>query len=547
LRPLLSSPLLSSLLLDERALFLNRAACASSHAPHFFATLGRSQKRGDTAIKLLGIDVGTGGTRALLIDESGVVVASAIHEHEPFASPRSGWAEQDPLDWWKACQGAVQKLLRDTAIPASEIACIGLSGQMHGAVLLDGDNQVLRPALIWCDQRTAAECRYLNDTIGRQRLVELTSNPALTNFTLTKLLWVRTNEPGIWQRFRSFLLPKDYIRLRLTGVRAIDVADASGTLLLDVAHRRWSEAMLEAVGLSPECLPALYESQEIVGRVTEEAAASTGLKAGTPVVAGAGDQAAGATGMGIVRPGDVSATIGTSGVVFAASDAPVTDPLGRLHTFCHAIPRRWHVMGVTQAAGLSLRWFRDNFGTERAGSPETYDQLSAEAAQVPPGAGGVLWAPYLMGERTPYPDPDVRAALVGLAADHTRGHVIRAILEGVAFSLKDTITIFKELGIPVRAIRAGGGGARSPLWRQIQADVYGQAVEIVQAEEGAAYGAALLAGVGIGAWASVDAACDAVVHVAKRTPPDQEAARVLQASYAKYRRLYPALRSIFPG
>ena len=312
---------------------------------------------------------------------------------------------------------------------------------MHGAVLLDRNNEVLRPALIWCDQRTAAECRYLNDTIGPQRLVELTSNPALTNFTLTKLLWVRTNEPGIWRRFHSFLLPKDYVRLCLTGVRAIDVADASGTLLLDVAHRRWSDAMLDAVGLSPDCLPALFESQEIVGHVTEAAAASTGLKAGTPVVAGAGDQAAGATGMGIVRPGDVSATIGTSGVVFAASDAPITDPLGRLHTFCHAIPGRWHVMGVTQAAGLSLRWFRDNF----AAPTESYDQLSAEAAQVPPGAGGVLWAPYLMGERTPHLDPDARAALLGLAADHTRAHVVRAILEGVAFSLKDTLTIFKEL------------------------------------------------------------------------------------------------------
>ena len=492
--------------------------------------------------KLLGIDVGTGGTRALLIDQSGVVVASAIHEHVPFASPRSGWAEQDPHDWWKACQGAVRQLLRDSSIPASEIACIGLSGQMHGAVLLDSNNQVLRPALIWCDQRTAAECRYLNDTIGPQRLVELTANPALTNFTLTKLLWVRTHEPEIWKRFHSFLLPKDYVRLCLTGVRAIDVADASGTLLLDVVHRRWSEAMLEAVGLSPDCLPALYESQQIVGQVTESAAASTGLKAGTPVVAGAGDQAAGATGMGIVRPGDVSATIGTSGVVFAASDAPVTDPLGRLHTFCHAIPGRWHVMGVTQAAGLSLRWFRDNF----AAPSESYDQLSSQAAEVPPGAGGVLWAPYLMGERTPYPDPDVRAALVGLAADHTRAHVVRAILEGVAFSLKDSLTIFRELGIPVKAIRVGGGGARSPLWRQIQADVYGQAVETVQAEEGAAYGAALLAGVGAGVWASVDAACDAVVQVAGRTASEPEAVRVLQESYAKYRRIYPALRSIFP-
>jgi xylulokinase len=495
------------------------------------------------SIKLLGIDVGTGGTRALLIDQSGVVVASAIHEHVPFASPRSGWAEQDPHDWWKACQGAVRTLLRDASIPASEIACIGLSGQMHGAVLLDNNNQVLRPALIWCDQRTAAECRYLNQTIGPQRLVELTANPALTNFTLTKLLWVRTHEPEIWKRFHSFLLPKDYVRLCLTGVRAIDVADASGTLLLDVVHRRWSDAMLQAVGLSPDCLPALHESQQIVGQVTESAAASTGLKAGTPVVAGAGDQAAGATGMGIVRPGDVSATIGTSGVVFAASDSPVTDPLGRLHTFCHAIPGRWHVMGVTQAAGLSLRWFRDHF----AAPSESYDQLSSQAAKIPPGAGGVLWAPYLMGERTPYPDPDVRAALVGLAADHTRAHVVRAILEGVAFSLKDTLTIFKELGIPVKAIRLGGGGARSPLWRQIQADVYGQAVETVQAEEGAAYGAALLAGVGAGVWASVDAACDAVVHVAGRTACASESVRVLQESYTKYRRIYPALRGIFPS
>jgi xylulokinase len=492
------------------------------------------------SIHLLGIDVGTGGTRALLIDESGAVVASAIHEHEPFASPRSGWAEQNPHDWWKACQGAVRKLLAESTIPASQIACIGLSGQMHGAVLLDKNDEVLRPALIWCDQRTAAECRYLNEKIGPQRLVELTANPALTNFTLTKLLWVRTNEPEIWRRFHSFLLPKDYVRLRLTGVRAIDVADASGTLLLDVVHRRWSDAMLDAVGLNPDCLPALYESQEIVGLVTESAAASTGLKAGTPVVAGAGDQAAGATGMGIVRPGDVSATIGTSGVVFAASDAPVTDPAGRLHTFCHAIPGRWHIMGVTQAAGLSLRWLRDNFAQS-----SNYEQLTSEAAKIPPGSGGVLWAPYLMGERTPHLDPDARAALLSVAADHTRAHVVRAILEGVAFSLKDTLTIFRELGIPVKAIRLGGGGARSSLWRQIQADVYGQGVETVQAEEGAAYGAALLAGVGADVWGSVDAACDAVVHVAGRTAPDQQAVIVMQESYARYRRIYPALRSIF--
>jgi xylulokinase len=433
-------------------------------------------------------------------------------------------------------------------VAASDIACIGLTGQMHGAVLLDKDDQVLRPALIWCDQRTAEECRYLNAVVGAERLVELTANPALTNFTLTKLLWVRTHEPDLWRKFNGFLLPKDYVRLRLTGVRAIDVADASGTLLLDVAHRRWSYSMMEAVDLSPSCLPTLYESPDVVGYVTETAARSTGLRPGTPVVAGAGDQAAGATGMGIVHPGDVSATIGTSGVVFAASDAPFTDPKGRLHTFCHAIPGRWHVMGVTQAAGLSLRWFRDVFGVQDRPADsqrDPYELLTEEAAGVPAGSEGVLWAPYLMGERTPHLDPEARAALVGLAANHGRGHIVRAILEGVAFSLKDTLTIFKELSIPVRAIRLGGGGARSSLWRQIQADVYGQAVETVAAEEGAAYGAALLAGVGAGHWSSVDQACDAVVRVAQSIPANEADQGVLQESYSRFRKLYPALRSVF--
>ncbi|HEX3941010.1 MAG TPA: xylulokinase, partial [Acidobacteriaceae bacterium] len=456
---------------------------------------------------LLGIDVGTGGTRALLLDESGAVAASAVHQHQPFRSLHAGWAEQDPEDWWEAGRAAIGRLLHESGIPASEIACIGLTGQMHGAVLLDKSDRVLRPSLIWCDQRTAEECRYLNSIIGAERLVELTANPALTNFTLTKLLWVRAHEPEIWRNFHSFLLPKDYVRLRLTGVRATDVADASGTLLLDVEHRVWSYPMLEATGLSPDCLPELYESPVVVGRITETAARETGLLAGTPVVAGAGDQAAGALGMGIARPGDVSATIGTSGVVFAATDAPFTDPRGRLHTFCHAIPGRWHVMGVTQAAGLSFRWFRDNFGlgAVAATSADPYDSLAAEAAQIPAGSDGVLWAPYLMGERTPYLDPNARAALAGLAAHHGRGHVIRAILEGVAFSLKDSLTIFGELKIPVHEIRLGGGGARSPLWRQIQADVYGQPVEIVAAEEGAAYGAALLAGVGARHWPTVEA------------------------------------------
>ena len=498
-------------------------------------------------MKLLGIDVGTGGTRALLIDERGAVIASAIHEHVPFASPKPGWAEQDPADWWQAAQHAIRAVLAKSNTSPDEIKGIGLAGQMHGAVLLDENDQVLRPSLIWCDQRTAPECEWLNQTIGPDRIVALTSNPALTNFTLTKLLWVRTNEPALWKRFRKLLLPKDYVRFCMTGVHAIDVAEASGTLLLDVVNRRWSEEMLAATGIPASCLPPVHESQEIVGHITEEAARLTGLRAGTPVVAGAGDQAAGALGMGIVRPGDVSATIGTSGVVFAATDKPFLEPHGRLHTFCHAIPGRWHVMGVTQAAGLSLRWFRDTFGVTSDALPgkDPYDLLAAEAATIAPGSEGVLWTPYLMGERAPHLDPEARATLTGLQAHHRRGHIIRAILEGVAFSLKDTLTMFAELGVPVQNIRLGGGGARSKLWRQVQADVYGKPVEIVEAEEGAAYGAALLAGIGSGHWSSVDDACRAVIRIRETIQPDPSAVTVLASQYLRYRRIYPALKNLF--
>jgi xylulokinase len=359
------------------------------------------------------------------------------------------------------------------------------------------------------------------------------------------MLWVREHEPELWARVRSFLLPKDYVRFRLTGERATDVADASGTLLLDVRRRRWSEQMLAATELDERLLPVVYESPEVTGRVSSEGAAATGLRAGTPVVAGAGDQAAGAVGMGITRPGMVSATIGTSGVVFAATSQPSLDTRGRVHTFCHAIPDRWHVMGVTQAAGLSLRWFRDRFGTGSAtNGRDPYERLSEEAASAPPGSDGVLWAPYLMGERTPHLDPYARAALVGLTASHTRSHVIRAILEGVAFSLRDTLTIFREMSVPVETIRLGGGGARGPLWRQIQADVYGRAVEIIEAEEGGAYGAALLAGVGVGVWPSVDAACEEVVRVASRIEPDAGTVAMMDDQYEMFRALYPALREI---
>ena len=405
--------------------------------------------------------------------------------------------------------------------------------------MLDAAGEVVRPALIWCDQRTEEECRAITERVGAKRLIDLVANPALTGFTLPKIWWVRAHEPELWSRVRSVMLPKDYVRFKLTGARATDVADASGTLMFDVVNRRWSAEMLEASDLRAEILPEVFESPEITGQVSKEGAAASGLREGTPVVAGGGDQAAGAVGMGIVEPGNVSATIGTSGVVFASTSRPVVEPKGRIHTFCHAIPGRWHVMGVTQGAGLSLRWFRDQF----AGGI-SYDALMKEAAAAPAGADGLLWAPYLMGERTPHLDPNARGALVGLTAQHTRAHVIRAILEGVAFSLRDTFTIFGELGVPLKSIRLGGGGARSPLWQQIQADVYGMPVELVAADEGAAYGAALLAGVGAGAWPSVDEACKTVVHVAKRVEPLTKNVALLNRRYEAYVKLYPALRGI---
>lgn len=516
-------------------------------------------------MNFLGIDVGTGGTRAVVVDERGRVVASATAEHADFASPQTGWAEQDPRDWWQATQRAVRAVLSQ-GISAGEIACVGLSGQMHGCTLLDGRGEVLRPAIIWCDGRTVEQCNEITRRLGAEKLIELVANPALVGFTLPKMLWVREHEPEVWRDVRTVLLPKDYVRLQLTGGLATDMADASGTLLFDVVNRRWSREMLAAFDLPEGILPTVWESPEVCGSVSRSGAGASGLIEGTPVVAGAGDQAAGAVGMGIVQPGLVSATIGTSGVVFAATDRPAFDKRGRVHTFCHAIPDRWQVMGVTQAAGLSLRWFRETFGTTapvvtpgklvgkladkfvrtevRQPEIDPYESLCAEAAVAPAGADGLLWAPYLMGERTPHLDPHARAALVGLTASHTRAHIVRAILEGVAFSLRDTLTIFKEMDLPVETIRLGGGGARSPLWREIQAQVYGRAVQLVEAEEGAAYGAALLAGVGSRRWSSVDEACAEVVRVASEVEPDKQAAELMNSRYEKFRKLYPALRTI---
>lgn len=495
---------------------------------------------------VMGIDVGTGGTRAVVVDARGQILASTTEDHAHFASPYIGWAEQHPDDWWRAAQIAIRKAMRDSGLRAEQISCAGFSGQMHGAVMLDGGGRVVRPALIWCDVRTQKQCDDLTKQLGRDRLIELTANPALANFTLTKLLWVRDNEPENWRRVRRVMLPKDYVRFKLTGAAATDVADASGTLLLDVSRRRWSTEILTALGIDDSILPELFESPAVCGRVHAAGAEASGLAEGTLVVAGAGDQAAGAVGTGIVAPGAVSATIGTSGVIFAATDHPVTDAEGRLHTFCHAIPNRWHVMGVTQAAGLSLRWLRDTFFVSRSQSAgDLYDHMTREAAQAPAGSEGLLWAPYLMGERTPHLDPEVRGALVGLTASHTRAHVVRAVLEGVAFSLKDTFQILEEMGIPIGRVRLGGGGARSALWRRIQSEIYGREVEILAAEEGAAYGAAILAGVGAGLWPSVDAACQSVVHVSARVIPDPADVATMNAQYQRYRRIYPAIKSIY--
>ena len=495
---------------------------------------------------VLGLDIGTGGSRAVLVGADGRLLAAATAAHDPFASPETGWAEQHPADWWRAAQQAIQEILSAAPVAPSTVQAVGLSGQMHGAVLLDEAGEVLRPAIIWCDQRSDAECRALTARIGAGRLIDWVSNPALTGFTLPKLLWVRDHEPAVWDRVRSVLLPKDFVRWHLTGERATDVSDASGTLLFDVAHRCWSAAMLEAVDLREELFPVAYEGPDITGRVCAAGAQATGLVVGTPVVAGGGDQAAGAVGMGVVRPGTVSATIGTSGVVFAATDRPALDGRGRVHTFCHAVPDRWHVMGVTQGAGLSLRWFRDTFGVGDlidVVEGDSYDRLCATAARAPVGSDGVMWAPYLMGERTPHLNPHARAALVGLSASHSRAHISRALLEGVAFSLRDSLTIIDEMGLSTCRVRLGGGGARSPLWRQIQADVYKHPVELLEAEEGAAYGAALLAGVGTGLWDSVDQASEAVVRVAETRNPIPEHTVTLDRQYAQFQRLYPALHS----
>ncbi len=497
----------------------------------------------------LGLDIGTSGTKALLVDEHGAKIASDTQEY-PLSTPRPLWAEQDPADWWAACVASTQAVLRRAGIDPSAVKGVGLSGQMHGSVFLDKDNQVLRPALLWCDQRTQAECDWMTAQVGRDNLAGLISNPILPGFTAPKIIWLRRHEPELYARVAKVLLPKDYVRFLLTGAHATEVSDASGTALFDVAHRKWSVDMLAAADIPAAWMPDCAESIEITGHVHAAAAAQTGLAVGTPVAGGGGDQAAGAVGSGIVEPGAVSSTVGTSGVVFAFAQSPAVDPNLRLHTFCHAVPGAWQVMGVSLSAGGSLRWLRDTFYqpegvVSRTIGTDPYDLMAQGAAQIAPGSEGLIFLPYLTGERTPYPDANARGVFFGVTLRHTRAHFSRAVLEGVAYALGDTFQIFAELGIPVSEVRASGGGAKSAVWRQIHADVTGYAHTTLAVDEGPALGAAILAMVGTHAYPTVAAACAHIIQTVATCPPQAEAHQAYQQFYAIYRALYPALKDQF--
>lgn len=486
---------------------------------------------------LLGLDISTTAAKALLIDTDGHVVAS-VSSPLTLSTPHPLWSEQDPADWWYAMVSSIRQLLATNDIPGESIEAIGLTGQMHGLVVLGEHGDVLRPAILWNDQRTAAQCDEIRRLVGRQRLIEICGNDALTGFTAPKILWVRDHEPDVYTKIRHVLLPKDFIRWQLTGEHALDRAGGSGTILFDLAARNWSEELLQTLHIPGAWMPPTFEGPAITGLVTAEAAKETGLAAGTPVVGGGGDQAAQATGVGAVRPGVVALTLGTSGVVFASTDRPLVEPDGRLHAFCHAVPDRWHFMGVMLSAAGSLQWYRDNFAPEL-----DFADLISEAATVDPGSDGLLFLPYLTGERTPHPDPLARGAWVGLTNRHSRAHMTRAVLEGVAFGLRDSFTLISDAGLKgIEQVRISGGGARSELWRQILADLLGVELVTVNTSEGAAFGAALLAGVGHGIWPTVDVACEAVVVTTSFTRPNPEPEATYSRAYELYRDVYPALR-----
>ncbi|MBL7140937.1 MAG: xylulokinase [Planctomycetes bacterium] len=499
---------------------------------------------------LLGIDIGTSGTKTLLVDPAGRIAAAVTVEYPAYA-PRPAWSEQDPEDWWQATVTSIRQVLKKARAKAADVTGLGLSGQMHGSVFLDKSGKVLRRAILWNDQRTGAECDAITQAAGgRRALIRMVSNPALTGFTAPKILWVRKHEPRLYDRTTKILLPKDYVRYRLTGEFATEVSDASGTLLLDVKRRRWSTKLLGLLQIDRALLPEVYESQEVSGRLTAAAARATGLAVGTPVVGGGGDQAAGAVGNGIVRRGVISATLGTSGVVFAHADHVETDPEGRVHTFCHAVEGKWHVMGVVLAAGGSLQWFRNTLCQDlvrkaKREKVDPYELITAEAAAVPPGSDGLYFLPYLTGERTPHADPNARAAWIGLSNMHTRAHMARAVLEGATYAMRDCLEIIQGMGVPVKEIRVAGGGARSRFWRALQADIYKQPVWTVSSEEGPAYGVALLAGVGTGVWSSVPEACDATIQTRQATRPTRARVRRYDVLYPEYGQLYRSLKDDF--
>lgn len=488
----------------------------------------------------LGIDIGTGGSRALLVDEQGTVKAAFTAAHEDMRMEKPMWAEQRPENWWDAAQEAIKGVLKQAGAKGEDVKAVGLSGQMHGLVLLDKDDNVIRPSLIWCDQRSQPQVDFINQAVGKANVVAHTANPMLTGFTLPKLLWVRDNEPQNFEKAAKFLLPKDYVRLKLTGEHCTEVSDASGTGLLDVVTRRWSREMVERLKLDSNLLPDLKESVEVTGTITKSAAKATGLKEGTPVVGGGGDQAASGIGNGIVRPGPVSCTIGTSGVVFAYLDRPQYDPTGRVHTFCHAVKGKWHVMGVTQGAGLSLQWVRNQL---MPGA--TYDQMTAEAATSPVLSHGLYWLPYLMGERTPHLDAIARGGWIGLTAKHTRADLLRSVIEGVSYSLKDCLGIIEQMGVEVKNVRASGGGANSLFWRQMLADIFGIGISTLENKEGSAYGAALLAMAGSGLYKSVEETCDAVIREADCMIPTVHESAAYSRGYEVFSVLYPTLKPIY--
>ena len=497
----------------------------------------------------IGIDIGTSGTKTVLFDRNGNVIRGSSYEY-PLHQPAIGYAEQDPEDWWRAVQCSIRDVVDSSGIKKDDIKGIGLSGQMHGAVLMDKDNNVLRRAIIWCDQRSGRECDEITSVIGADRLIEITANPALTGFTASKILWVKNNEPNIYDKIKKVLLPKDYIRFKLTGEFATEVSDASGMQLMNIAGRSWSHEVISEVCMDIEWFAKMYESQEVSGMISSEAAVVTGLKQGTPVVGGAGDQAAGAVGNGIVKKGVVSSTIGTSGVVFAHSDTVTIDPQGRVHTFCHAVPGAWHIMGVTQGAGLSLKWFRDNFCLEEIDQASSigldpYFIMDKKAAAINAGSNGVIYLPYLMGERTPHLDPDARGVFFGLSAKHGKYDMVRSVMEGVVYSLRDCFEIIEGMGVDVGNVRASGGGGKSQLWRQMQADILNVDINTVSSPEGPALGVAILASVGTGEYSSVQEACDNIIRIKTLQKANTANVPEYEKYYQIYKSLYTSLKSDF--